>query len=95
MSDEWIESLQQASDNVDKWPDWKRRLAGLPVDHKGNAIPTQQEIIDGLSAEREILKHENAILINALREISSPMYVGGPAWGMREIAAKALKQVEE
>ena len=39
-------------------------------------------------------QHENAILVDALRYISSPMYVDGPAWGMREIAAGALKQVK-
>jgi len=47
-----------------------------------------------ITTENRALQHENAIMINALREVSRPDVIGGLAWGMREMAHKILKQVE-
>lgn len=100
MSDKWIESLQQASDNISKWPDWKKELAGVG-DTKKEKVRRLNKLVAKWGDAPEVtdeqfylLQHESAILINALRTISSPMYVYGPAWGMRKLATGVLKQVE-
>lgn len=43
-----------------------------------------------ITAENRTLQHENAILIDALRE----MHMGEATWDMLNIATEALKQVE-